>query len=109
MLEKRRRAASAGGTVLESEGGQDQGTGDQSTQDGPQKLGNSTFTHNQSPILPPLVARTISPVQFHRAPRPSNGGQPIQGVSRGHAAPTVGPAACMAEVSTVAGGGEATE
>src|SRR5262249_34446945 len=36
-----------------------------------------------------LVARTISSVQFHRAPGPSNSYQPIQGVSRGHAAPTL--------------------
>src|SRR5262249_27083960 len=36
-----------------------------------------------------LVARTIFSVQFHRAPRPSNGCQPIQGVSRGHAAATL--------------------
>jgi hypothetical protein len=36
MLEKRRRPASAGGTVLEREGVQDQGTGDQSTQDEPE-------------------------------------------------------------------------
>src|SRR5262245_34305751 len=73
-------------TVLEGEGVQDQGAGDEGTQDQSEELGNSTFAHIQPPILN-LSRANDRFGSNRRAPRPGNSCQPIQGVSLADAAP----------------------